>query len=911
MSEDNISLEFNLAEPISFQIGDYVNDEIFGIFYISEEVVPPDYNYQTGAYKYSLRFDRDYILWGNKVFRLTRAGDNSLSTGITRGETTFTITDALEVHIQEIIRNLWSLGYFTIGGDGLFYCTYGYCIDGEHQMVLRRNVLTSGDIVYEFVEAPSWWRYTIPTFEGVKAAKSMATITYDGANILNSLTEAICKPYECEWWVMNNVLCLGKCEFGEKIDFRLSKDSEDDVINVEKMRPNRNNGEYANRLYVFGADKNIPDTYRKSFISKINLIDGIYYADTTKIIKRDYLDTIFYKWSNNLKSVEAGPMDNQFVLHYGPLSNYPYGGGTRFFHLSGAFSIICNHDYSGPTSGYVQLELYFKNDDTMPATSEYRWTKSQSFESVDPHQFRCEFSVKDEYLDTLDTFNNQMEVRVSMNVIFTQGVPVVTNYDISSALSFEESYVAPTLKCSTLDGKEFTILMSEYTDHTFKNFQVVEYPEGYSSFDEGFEYIILPSTTDYHGLLYAMIPSAWFTSPDGDINSNKILGEQRLELPIGTDYIGDDLPMQQVVEKVVVFDDIFPKCGLRICGLQAINKTIDWQTFADGSKIQDTAVNYFIALERITPDGDVPFPFNDIGGQTVDMRIPGEGLQIKFITPDEASKYGPANPSYSPQNMLCGLTFNVGIYESGSLVTFTDDATGRTMKGFQIERTSEYKTYLPNEVMKPTLGDTLVLSGWNPNYMSSLGLIDSAENELKQVGEDYKRVLEYDMFTFECSMMSDWASEKGVLGFGQRAWVFNKALPVDTDPDSPTYGLQVKDSRVIGYELKLDIPEDSPVYTIGETDAYSRIKALENKLNAQDRTGSSSGVIAGSSGGGGGGGLRVAWGEEPSTGTEVDLSVNNVTKRLLKTEALDFTEKKVGKQDDADFIMDINAMFPI
>ena len=37
-------------------------------------------------------------------------------------------------------------------------------------------------------------------------------------------------------------------------------------------------------------------------------------------------------------------------------------------------------------------------------------------------------------------------------------------------------------------------------------------------------------------------------------------------------------------------------------------------------------------------------------------------------------------------------------------------------------------------------------------------------------------------------------------------------------------------SRVIGFEFNLDKPYDSPVYTVGETAAYSRIGELEDKV---------------------------------------------------------------------------------
>lgn len=59
-----------------------------------------------------------------------------------------------------------------------------------------------------------------------------------------------------------------------------------------------------------------------------------------------------------------------------------------------------------------------------------------------------------------------------------------------------------------------------------------------------------------------------------------------------------------------------------------------------------------------------------------------------------------------------------------------------------------------------------------------------------------------------------------------------------------------RQSRIIGYECALDIPHDHPVYTIGETAAYSRLGEIENKVDSLTFKGQ---AFNGSSGNGGGG----------------------------------------------------------
>ncbi len=41
-----------------------------------------------------------------------------------------------------------------------------------------------------------------------------------------------------------------------------------------------------------------------------------------------------------------------------------------------------------------------------------------------------------------------------------------------------------------------------------------------------------------------------------------------------------------------------------------------------------------------------------------------------------------------------------------------------------------------------------------------------------------------------------------------------------------------RQSRIIGFEFNLDLPYDSPIYTVGETAAYSRIGELESKIES-------------------------------------------------------------------------------
>ena len=125
----------------------------------------------------------------------------------------------------------------------------------------------------------------------------------------------------------------------------------------------------------------------------------------------------------------------------------------------------------------------------------------------------------------------------------------------------------------------------------------------------------------------------------------------------------------------------------------------------------------------------------------------------------------------------------------------------------------------------PQDGDEYVLSGWDSTKITELGLVGAAEQELKVKTEKYASKSKVDPSTYDCTMMSgDAYREDGIhnlYSIGQKVNLINKA-----------YFDNGRQSRIIGFEFNLDFPFDSPVYTVGETAAYSRIGELEEKVES-------------------------------------------------------------------------------
>ena len=115
---------------------------------------------------------------------------------------------------------------------------------------------------------------------------------------------------------------------------------------------------------------------------------------------------------------------------------------------------------------------------------------------------------------------------------------------------------------------------------------------------------------------------------------------------------------------------------------------------------------------------------------------------------------------------------------------------------------------------------------------------------------EYYAALRNGNFTFTAEMMSDWLFD---LVGGLQLVTSDGNNVIDSDNNNllvknehavyaiPQLGQRVrvthaaltdryKDTRIIGVELSLDKPYDTPKLTIGETEAYSRLKQIEKEI---------------------------------------------------------------------------------
>lgn len=212
MKEDYIILKFSLANPVYFQLGDTVDlsglmpeplGGIIGKSYELADLCTPTYNTSNGGYDYELRLDAYYWKWKNKKFKYMPESAGQ--------ESTWSLTASLDVHMGVFLRNLKAIGYRFGRVD------FGFSIDSTVE-------------------------------------KSSKAISYDNMNLIDALTR-MAETWECEWWVTENIIHFGRCEYGDPVRIEMG-------VEASAMSRNESKGTFATRIYAFGSTRNIPANYR-------------------------------------------------------------------------------------------------------------------------------------------------------------------------------------------------------------------------------------------------------------------------------------------------------------------------------------------------------------------------------------------------------------------------------------------------------------------------------------------------------------------------------------------------------------------------------------------------------------------------------------------------------------------------
>lgn len=284
----------------------------------------------------------------------------------------------------------------------------------------------------------------------------------------------------------------------------------------------------------------------------------------------------------------------------------------------------------------------------------------------------------------------------------------------------------------------------------------------------------------------------------------------RLMLPKGTDYIdlykydtegnrvyitdsaytadtNTEMPSEEVVENTIVFDDVYPKQ----------DATITDVTVYRTAPIKDSEGN---VVKKI------PIYWCKVDGFIFDRKYLLEGKTIQMMF---------------QSGLLSGMTFDVTFNPANDAVKHPDGSVNKDAQRWELVYNTDYGRELPDETLKPSVGDKIVFVNFDAKLVTEGDMVADAEKKLYTTAVDYIKKQATDNQTYDCTIMCDVARDGFTLDVGQRVRLVNAA-----------FFRTPRKSRVIGWEIPLDIPYDNPVYTIGEAVSYSTIGTLSKSVEA-------------------------------------------------------------------------------
>lgn len=260
------------------------------------------------------------------------------------------------------------------------------------------------------------------------------------------------------------------------------------------------------------------------------------------------------------------------------------------------------------------------------------------------------------------------------------------------------------------------------------------------------------------------------------------VSEIRLRLPGGQEYIDarPDMAWNDVVEKFVVFEDIYPKNTDTVTSVEKVKRQTDSGTEYEA---------------RVIYAKDTPFLPTDL--------IPGETLQAVITS-----------------GALSGRTFDIQLGAAFDDPDTWNPETNPFDRKFEIvadvETTGEQEIIIPNDNLDIEPGNTFVLTG----IKLPGARIGEAEQELLEAGTTWAQKNSKDTSVYDCPtnpvycQLNDKSYE-----LGQKVRLVNESQ----------FGSSGRSSRIQGYEKSLD-NEYQATYTVGDNTAYSRLGEIEKDI---------------------------------------------------------------------------------
>lgn len=343
---------------------------------------------------------------------------------------------------------------------------------------------------------------------------------------------------------------------------------------------------------------------------------------------------------------------------------------------------------------------------------------------------------------------------------------------------------------------------------------------GQTTFEHGVNMLSMSqsaSKSSFITRLYAFgsdknIPTGYFTGSDADATTDGIATDYLMLPTKGVDKDGffckngymenanvvkND---KQAIEGIVIFSDEYPKVECAVSNIKTYDSTVE----ENGEKVTET-------FWQVTS--------ND-----------------RFATSFSAS--------WIKRNLTLMIKFT-----SGSLMGMEFEASFKVIEQenyFEIVANDTYGRKLPDPALCPKVGDKFFIYNWDATKITETDLIQDAQESLFERAKTYYKKSMIDNSNFTCELDGEKFYNHGIYDYHPIGEQVKLIDPMFSDMD--TDGKHYRNSRIIGMEIKLDIPYDGPQYIVGEKAAYSRLGQLEEKVDSI----TVNGIKIGSAGSGGG-----------------------------------------------------------
>ena len=815
MQKDEIRLRFTTSEPVTFHRGDYAYVPGAGVFEVMDESQRPDFDTRSGAFVYNIKLHARYRKFADRVHRF--------SSDVSSPETKWSLTDTCESHGKRIIASMNALA----DKDDAFR-PWEQNSEGEHRWELE----VDGVIV---------------------DTTKCLTITYDGTKILDAIDE-IAREFECEWWFAGATLHFGKCRHSDAVSVRAG-------VELGKVSRSDSSESKATRIYFQGSTRNIPSTYRHTLLlhadRTISNPSGKFaFRDSLRDIPNEAFpdSTRRYMYIDS----EAEPMDDITSPLWQEISTTfkTQGKLTRYMALLGNDTLRMTKDGIKPGNYRIDLTGYtFKLRDIKQSGSNQndssgvtarlhveinsyqgRLNGGKLLESID----NCGVWVQaNSYYHSVDLWGTKtyfnlaqaatyIEVAVWIEVKAPKEGFCYLEFAIDSKTdNLKQMQEERKILTASVPGK-FSIegLTIQFRDQKGEPqgdpiTGVAFNPDMSSRADE--RWFVVPETamailpaigsgehrcfTIEQGVDLPFVPASMWTSNAVLRNGSEAtvdgVAERRLLLPLKDEegnplhgYLDtrSGLTEAEVIEEVKTIDDCYPGTETMITELEQTEQTYtDTYELSDGSEEKRTWKAWMFKC-----------PIFDNKPFSKRYLLDNEKLQVTFQDSE--------NPGGGRLN---GMTFELLPRDDGFMEIVRDGTS-----------------LLPNEMVRPEIGDKMILTGFDVRMFSDADndLIAQAEDKLLAKARAIVSDINTDASTYEGEILCDIAREQ-IPGFDSMMLTPGHRVALTV----PEYGLDRFITRVLGFSIPLDIEFDNPTFTFGEQTAYSRLASLEDKLNGIDR----------------------------------------------------------------------------